>query len=157
VLAPETVTFLEGGCALIVGTASTSGEPHATRGWGASVVATDPLEIRLLIDADDAVAIECLSTTGAVAFTGADVPTLHSIQFKGTVSSVEPADDEDRARAGRFCDAFFGDVVAVDGTARMLLDRIVPRDFVACTVAITELYDQTPGPAAGASLAERST
>ena len=29
---------------------------------------------------------------------------------------------------------------------------MVPGDFVACTVVIDELYDQTPGPGAGAAL-----
>jgi hypothetical protein len=43
-------------------------------------------------------------------------------------------------------------VTAVDGTERRLLERLVPSDYTAWTVAIDEVYDQTPGPGAGAPL-----
>ena len=52
----------------------------------------------------------------------------------------------------RFCESFFGVVEELEGTDRRLLERMVPDDFVACTVVIDELYDQTPGPGAGAAL-----
>jgi hypothetical protein len=32
------------------------------------------------------------------------------------------------------------------------MDRLVPVDLLACTVEVDELYDQTPGPGAGARL-----
>jgi hypothetical protein len=152
VLSPETAAFLESGCALIVGSADVGNEPHAARGWGVNVLSRDPMEVRLLIDADDPVTIENLSTSGKIAVTGADVPSLRSVQFKGTVSAIEPATDADRARASRYADDFFGDIGRVDGTPRRLLDRLMARDFVACIVRIMDLYDQTPGPSAGASM-----
>ena len=78
--------------------------------------------------------------------------TLRSIQLKGTVLAIEPGTDADRARAERYADEFFGEVGKVDGTPRELLQQLMARDFVACTVHIVELYDQTPGPGAGASM-----
>jgi hypothetical protein len=51
-----------------------------------------------------------------------------------------------------YCDSFFGAVEEADGTDRRLLERTVPGDFVSCTVEIDELFDQTPGPGAGAAL-----
>lgn len=153
-LSPETATLLEGGYALIVGTASIRNEPHASRGWGITVVSRDPPSVRLLLDGDDAVAIDHLSTSTKIAVTGGNVRTLHSIQFKGTVGALEPATEEDRTRAARYSDDFFGEVANVDGTPRELLDRLTPRDLVACIVHIDELYDQTPGPGAGAAMAE---
>jgi hypothetical protein len=33
-----------------------------------------------------------------------------------------------------------------------MLERMVPAEFVACTLDVEELYDQTPGPAAGQTL-----
>jgi hypothetical protein len=152
VLSPETAAFLESGCALIVGTADVGNEPHAARGWGVNVLARDPAEVRLLIDADDPVTIENLSTNGNISVTGADVPSLWSVQIKGTVSAIEPATDEDRARAARYADDFFGDIGKVDGTPRQLVDRLLARDFVACIVRVVDLFDQTPGPGAGASM-----
>ena len=156
-LSPETATFLEGGCALVVGTASVRNEPHATRGWGATVLSRDPPAIRLLLDGNDAVAIEYLTTGARISVTGGNVRTLHSIQFKGTVRAIEAGTDEDRARAARYADELFADIEEVDGTPRPLLDRLLARQFVACIVDVDELYDQTPGPGAGASMAEGTT
>lgn len=152
-LSPETTAFLEGGCALIVGTADAENRPHACRGWGATVVSQHPVEIRLLIDADDRVAVANSAAQNAkIAVTGGDVQTLHSVQFKGTVAAVEPGTDHDRARAERYADDFFGDVSRVDGTPRETLQHFMARDVVACIVRIDEHYDQSPGPGAGASM-----
>jgi Pyridoxamine 5'-phosphate oxidase len=153
VLTPETVSFLEGGCSCAVATVDAANEPYGTRGWGVTFVAGD--DVRLVLDAADRGAMEDLAATARIAVTAADVLTLRSIQFKGVARSVEPATDGDRERVARYCDAFFGNIVAIDGTPRTLLDRLVPTDFVACTVRVEELYDQTPGPAAGASMPEQ--
>jgi hypothetical protein len=154
VLDPETVTFLEGGCALIVGTVGASGEPHAARGWGLTVRPGDPVEMHLVIDADDAVTIENLAANARIAITGADVETLRSTQVKGTASVLPIGTIDERARAERFADAFFSDIARVDGTPRELLQQLVPHNFRACRVQATELYDQTPGPGAGTPLGE---
>ena len=153
-LAPETIAFLESGCGIIVGTVGADGAPHVSRGWGITVVSDDPTEIRLLLDADDAVAAECLAATGNIAVTGGDIRTLRSIQLKGQASTVEPATDHDRVRAARFADEFFGNINAVDGTPLDLLQSLRPPHFVACTVRVVEMYDQTPGPSAGTRLTE---
>jgi hypothetical protein len=147
---PEVREFLESGCALIVGTVDAGREPHATRGWGLDVVDLDTA--RLWLDADDPRAIDHLSTVGAIAVTGASVRTLRSVQLKGRASNIRPADSADRKRARRFCDAFFSDIYETDGTDRGVLERLVPRDYVTCTVEVDEVYDQTPGPGAGAPI-----
>jgi hypothetical protein len=148
---PEMVTFLESGCSTLVGTVDADGEPHAGRGWGLTVSSGDST-VRLVIDAGDEVGRRHLSEGGLVAVTGADVRTLRSVQLKGRALAVEPATDADRARARRFCDAFFADVTEVDGTERALLERLVPSDFAVCLVEVDEVFDQTPGPEAGARL-----
>jgi hypothetical protein len=149
---PETVTFLESGCALIVGTVNTDGAPLASRGWGLSVPTDTPSPIRLLLDADDEPTLANLP--GAVALTGVDVRVLHSVQLKGRVVAIEPATARDRERAANFCDDFFGAIEETDGTPRWKPDRLVPSDYVAALVDVDEVYDQTPGPGAGATLEE---
>lgn len=145
-----TVGFLEGGCALIVGSAAPDGEPHVARGWGFTVMADDPIVGQLLLPIDDARSIEQLGTGAPIAITAADVPTLRSLQLKGRSLGVTPATDEDRQRAARYVDAFFGDIVAADRLPAERLGRLLPPGYVACTVAIDDVYDQTPGPGAGA-------
>lgn len=78
------------------------------------------------------------------------------MQLKGRVLGTEPATDEDRARAGRFSDAFFRDITETEGVPRRILERMLPEGYVACIVVVEELFNQTPGPAAGARLGETS-
>ena len=149
---PETAAFLEGGCGWIVGSVSPDGEPYASRGWGADVLEGSDMRLRLLLDADDVVTLRNLRPGAAVAITATDVRTLHSRQGKGQVVQVTPGTPADHDRAARFCDQFFADITEVDGTDRALLERLLPAGYVACEMVISELYDQTPGPKAGAKV-----
>jgi hypothetical protein len=148
----DLVEFLESGCSTIVGLVTVDGEPFATRAWGTHVLLDGRL--RVLVGAG------AMAATGwgpgdrfAIAVTGASVLTLRSVQAKGTAQGLEPATDEDRVRSRAFCEAFFADVQETDDVPRELMGRLVPADLLACTVEVAELYDQTPGPGAGARLA----
>lgn len=152
-LEAETTAFLEGGCALIVGTVSPDGAPHATRGWGFEVLSATEGRCRLVLDGGDDITRQNLDVGGAIAVTGTSVRTLRSCQLKGTASSVEPATAADVERAGRYSDAFFTDIHETDGTARAILARLPPVSYAACEVIFEELFDQTPGPSAGAPIA----
>jgi hypothetical protein len=154
VFSPETADFLHSGCALIVAVVNADLEPRATRGWGLDVLGG--AEIRVLLDADDTVTFDFLDERDAIAVTATSVRTLHSIQLKGRCLALRDSTERDHQRAARYCDEFFVDVVETDGFDRVLLDRLVPRDYVACTVRVEEVYDQTPGPGAGATIPPRS-
>jgi len=151
VFAPETVTLLESGCALIVAAVNTDGAPRAARGWGLAVVGSD--EVRLILQGDDPVTEEYLLASRRIAITAASVITLHSIQCKGEVLAVEAVTDSDRERVTQYCDAFYRDVGESDGVPRELLERMTPETYVACNVRVHECFNQTPGPGAGSPLA----
>lgn len=151
-----TKKFLESDNALIVATVSPSGEPHATRGWGVTVLPGEDRTLRLLLAADDAVALAHLADGGAIAITGADVRTFRSMQVKGRAVAIEPGTDADRARAARFVEQFFGAVMEVDGALRHQISRLEPVDYVACTVVVDDTFDQTPGPGAGGRVSEEA-
>jgi hypothetical protein len=157
----ETVAFLESGCALIVGTVMPDGEPFATRGWGLTVLDATPradntFDVRLLLDANDAVTLANLAPGAQIAITGADVRTLRSMQCKGRSRGTEPATAADGERARAFCDDFYDAVLETDGTDPALLERLTPAAYAACLVAVDAVFDQTPGPRAGSSLAEKA-
>ena len=156
-LAPETTAFLEGGCSLIVGTVAADGAPSAARGWGLQCSTARRAQCRLVLDLRAAATRADLAATGVIAVTAADVPTLRSIQLKGEVLDTEDAIETDRTRAVEFADAFFGDINRTDGTDLEVLRRMFPADFFVCVVRFSEIYDQTPGPAAGAAIGGRST
>ena len=146
-----TKEFLESGCALIVGSVSSDGEPFAARAWGLTIAADD--SFRLLLDVDDQGTMTNLDDTGVIAITATNVPTLHSMQMKGCCDRFEPATDADHERAARYCEEFFTDIENTDGSERRLLERLRPAGFVACILTVGECFDQTPGPAAGSVLA----
>jgi hypothetical protein len=147
-------SFLERGCAIIVGTASTDGTPHAQRAWGCAVV--DRTTVRVMLDASDDVLRADLTETGRIAVTSADVRNLRSVQLKGRVVGIEaePTAD-DLARCDAHNEELFTDIEDADHFPRQLTERMVPPGYLVAVIAVEELYDQTPGPTAGAQV-ERS-
>jgi Pyridoxamine 5'-phosphate oxidase len=146
---PETVALLESGCSISVATVGPDGAPHASRAYGLTVLA-DGVHGRLLLDADDGATLANLAGGGPIAVTGVAVPTLRAIQVKGTADEPIPTSDAgDLGRAARHLDSFFTNVNSVEGTPIALLERLRPAAFAVCTITVTEVFDQTPGPSAG--------
>jgi hypothetical protein len=147
-----TKTFLEAGSALIIGTVGPDGAPFAGRGWGLDVLDGD--RVRLLLDASDEGTIANVAAGRAIAVTAADVRTLRSMQLKGRALGLDETTAADRERWDRYREEFFTDILETDGTPRELTDRFAPDDVVACTIEVDELFDQTPGPGAGARIGQ---
>ena len=150
-IGPDAAQHLQGGSALIVAAADADGTPYATRAWGLRVV-EEGAALRVDLDADDSAVVPLLTDGAAVAITGGCVRTLASAQVKGRVRSVDALTALDIATRERETELFVRDVNETDHTPRGLIDNMVPGRFVACTVDVEELYDQTPGPHAGASI-----
>jgi hypothetical protein len=147
--APETVAFVEAGSAEIVATVAADGAPRASRGWGITVLDREAGELRLLLDAAEKATLANIEATSAIAITATDVPSLRSLQMKGTAFGIEPATEFDEDRSAQYRDEFFRDVESTDRIGVEKMERIVPDGLVACTVRVAELFDQTPGPSAG--------
>jgi hypothetical protein len=150
VISTELVTFLESGCGLIVGTASSAGVPRANRGWGLEVL--DAGRVRVLLRSDDPVLVDDLAENPSLAVTGADVHTLRSVQLKGRIAVMEPASEADHERSARYRREFFAAIQEIDGFSRAQLERLIPDGLISCEMVIAEVYDQTPGPGAGAAI-----
>jgi hypothetical protein len=146
------VAFLTDRAALIVGVVGASGRPLATRGWGLRAEGPDGTHFRLLVDADEADDLAHLASGGAIAVTASDVPTLRSVQVKGHVLGIEPANRTDQVASERYCTGFFADVESSDHVPRYLLERLRPDALVALRLEVAEVFDQTPGPGAGSRL-----
>lgn len=149
---PETTAFLEGGPALIVGTVDGDGAPTATRAWGLTVLSAADGECRLLLDRNAERALANLDSTRVIAVTCADVPTFYSVQLKGTLVRFESATDADCERSNAYVDAFFSDIINTDGSDLSSLHQMRPNEIVASIVRFDDIFDQTPGPGAGAAL-----
>ena len=149
------IEFLHSGCALLVGTLDATGLPNAGRGLGLTVLDARAGRLRLLVDADDAQTIANLQPGALVAVTAASVRTLRSLQMKGHVVLVEPANGADLAKQKQYSDDFIGDIYRVDGDPLEMLKRWVDHRSVACVVDVESSFDQTPGPGAGSQVGGR--
>lgn len=145
------IAFLESGCALVVGLVDATGRPYATYGWGLSM-APGSSRVRLLLGAADLDVDDPAVVGRSVAITGTNVESFKSLQLKGTIVGAGVATDDDLVRCERYKDDFFGDVTLVDGVARFLLEQTSPAAIVACDLEVSAVFDQTPGPKAGARL-----
>ena len=62
------------------------------------------------------------------------------------------ATEDDDVEFRRHAAAVFDDITAADHISRALIQGLQPHAVVACTLAVDEVYDQTPGPTAGAAV-----
>lgn len=147
--------LLEGGSALIIGLTRSDGAPYATRGWGLDVDESEA-GARVLIRAVDLAPLgfQAGDAPGVpIAVTAADVRTLSSVQVKGTLRELTPSLEADAERKDRYCDGFIEAIVDIDGIALEVAERWRPSDvLVRCWITFDELFTQTPGPSAGASV-----
>jgi hypothetical protein len=139
------------GNSLVVGTVSPDGEPRATRAWAVTVSDADAGRVRVVMTGDDPVTIANLAG-GRIAVTGCAVRTLRAAQLKGQVVSIDPPTADDMVTFEEHSDEFFQEVHETDGNPIELLRRLLPRDVVVVDVAVDEVFDQSPGPGAGASV-----
>jgi hypothetical protein len=92
-----------------------------------------------------------LLSNGAIALTMSHPANYRGIQAKGRVSELGEPTAEQLERVEAHVAAF---AVAVEpvGLSEESLRRLVVSDLIAVTFAVHEIYDQTPGPRAGARL-----
>lgn len=158
----EVRAFLHSGCALIIATVAEDGAPHAGRCWGLDVLSDatadgdEEVRVRVLVDAEDPATIEHVAAGGLVAVTATSVVTMRSLQLKGRSLGVDPATEEDVARGARYCAEFFRDIERTDDTPRPIIESLEPVGYVSFTASIDQVFDQTPGPLAGAAIDGRS-
>ena len=74
-----------------------------------------------------------------------------SVQLKGTVTSVRLADESEAAFVRKGLDGF-ADSLALIGIPRRIVTALNHWPAFALEMQVDEVYDQTPGPKAGAAL-----
>jgi hypothetical protein len=147
----EVVALLQSPCSLVVATVSASGVPEATRGWAVDVL-DGGTRLRVYLSSQEPVTHENIAATGAFAVTATEVATNVSVQVKGRASPIEPLSDVQHERVQQFCDGVIATMAEYNGHAVATMGRFVPAGFVATTVSVDVLFNQTPGPAAGRQL-----
>jgi len=148
----EVRDLLESSNSQIVATVDETGLPEATRAWAIDVV-PGGRELRLLLSTTASRTLANLATTGRIALTVTHFATLESVQVKGRVVTVDVRTSADHIRFEEFCAGCTRALNELEGTPEAVIGRMKPVDVVACVMTVDEVYDQTPGPAAGARVA----
>jgi hypothetical protein len=151
ILGEDVAAFLVGGVAIVVATRDDELRPEIARGWGPAV-AEDRASVTLCVGvAPDSRTRANLEGNGAVAATFSQPSTYRTVQLKGGAVDVTEPDGKQLARVQEHLEAFVDEVRQVGlepDRGRALLEP----ELLAVTFDVRELYDQTPGPNAGARL-----
>ena len=140
--------LLEGGTAVILGTADAGGKPHVLYAWGPRF-AGDGASLTLFIDAGRSE--RTLANVGEnpqMAVTFALPTTYRSVQLKGRFLQTCAATTEDEARVQDHREAFTSQVSLVGDSPEAARKRWM-KDVLRIDMAIETAFDQTPGPNAG--------
>jgi hypothetical protein len=152
---PEVAELLESPSSLLVASVSMDGVPDATRGW--SVVLLGPDRVRVLLASNAGRTLANLERGGAMALTVTHFLTLVSWQLKGHAAAIEPPTPADQIRYDAFCSECVRILHESEGTPAAVIWRMVPPGIVACEMTVEQVFDQTPGPEAGARIAPVGT
>ena len=148
-LDPDLVAFVHGGVAVGVATRDAGCRPAFTRAWGPEVSA-DRGVLRLCVDAPPGSATRAnLEGNGAIAVGFNPPTTARGLQIKGVARSVREPSAEELERCERHFLAFCVEGARVGVSESQLRRVFVGRDFASVTLSIDEVFDQTPGAAAG--------
>lgn len=149
-LTDDLAVFLASGVAVVVATRDADMRPEITRGWGIEV--SDGGHLTLCLAAEPGSRTHSnLAGNGAIAITASRPTTYRTVQFKGTATAIGEPDAAQIATAHRHLEAFAAEV-APFGIPLAGARGFLGRELVAVTVAVREVYDQTPGANAGQRL-----
>ncbi len=153
----ELIDLAGSGPVVIVGTGDASGMPELSRAWGVHLH-PDTDEVVLCVPSALARRVLAnLETTGRIAVTITNPQTYRSFQVKGRVTAIAAPSVQDRACVRAHQEAFVESVAAIGlppELARRLFRGECDDDepLTAVRMIVEALFDQTPGPAAGARL-----
>jgi hypothetical protein len=148
---PRLQEWLQGGESIIVGTADADGVPSACRGI-AIAAGKDPDTLTLYLPAATAhEALANIATTRRVAFAASHPLSHRTVQVKGVTRGVRLAPPVDEAFV-RMRWGQLADVLDQIGLPRGVLHSAAHWPAFAVEMSIEQIFDQTPGPNAGALL-----
>lgn len=125
--------------------------PQITRAWGAGVAADGSALTICVTAAEGSRTLANLRANGAIALTFSSPTTYRTVQAKGVVTDLRQPSESDLARRDEHLEDFLDQGEQV-GIEQRLARRLARGEAVAVTVAVRELYEQTPGPGAGTRL-----
>lgn len=135
----------------MVGTRDASLIPECTRAWGIQVGSDRGTVTIFLSESFAGKTIDNLRANGLIAVT-CTRPTDHiTCQLKGRLRSIKPVRAAGRDVSRKWHREFIAELRAI-GMPSELGEAWIIEPTVAVDIAVTEVFDQTPGPGAGKKL-----
>jgi|EndMetStandDraft_8_1072994.scaffolds.fasta_scaffold166881_2 hypothetical protein len=148
----ELAAFLQEGIAIQLGTRNERLEPNGVRVVSVAVDPDGRHIVAYVPDAAVAQVLPDLQSNGQAALVFARPPDERACQLKGTFTNARPATAAERAGVEAQWDRWL-DRLASIGVARATLEPWITWPCTAIRLRVTAIFDQTPGPNAGAPLA----
>lgn len=152
----DLVPFIESGVSILVGTRDAQSRPYAMRAVGVKVHDGRRTLTVYVPDGPGARALANLRDTQRIALTFTRPLDHRSIQVKGEVTAMRAAAGDERAFLESYLEAW-GEHVELVGLPRALGSRLTYWPSTAVDVSIDAIFQQTPGPSAGARLVAGSS
>jgi hypothetical protein len=149
-ISSEIASFLTGPNSMMVATRGPDLVPEIARVL-LFRCAPDGERVHVAVRAIEARTLENLRGDARVAVVAERMATHKTVQVKGRALGVRPMADDERALVEQALDAFARSLDEI-GTPRRLIEQVVRWPLVEIEIAVAELYDQSPGPGAGAPL-----
>jgi hypothetical protein len=150
-VAEDLAQWEQHGVAAVAATRDERMRPQVVRAWGLTV-APDGASASICVGAaPDSQTLANIAANGAISVTMVIPSTYRMIQMKGRVTGVTEPSAEQLERVEEHAVAFEAEVAPLGLTAEQAR-RFVHHELMAVTFSVTEVYDQTPGPGAGARL-----
>ena len=148
----ELAAFLQEGIAIQLGTRNERLEPNGVRVVSVAVDPDGRHIVAYVPDAAVAQVLPDLQSNGQAALVFARPPDERACQLKGTFTNAQPATAAERAGVEAQWDRWL-DRLASIGVARATLEPWVTWPCTAIRLRVTAIFNQTPGPNAGAPIA----
>lgn len=154
VLQAVEIALIDGPASAVIGVPDRQGRPVIARVWGARVQ-PDRATVRLLVGPPSDVGVMAVRPSVMAAVTFSSCLDLTSRQLKGTVVHVDEGRDGDQELHDTYGNAFAA-INVPNGVPADTTLRMAPTAWVAVTLHVDVVYDQTPRPGAGAIVGRRS-
>ena len=154
-IAPELRAFLEGGVGIHIGSRTAALEPNGAR---ATAIRVEDDLLHLLVYVPEVAAgrvLPDLQANGAAAVVFARPVDDRACQIKGIFAGSRPAREDERSFVEQQWDGFLGNLEKI-GIPRAGASGWLTWPSVVIRMRATTIFEQTPGPQAGALLVPRS-
>lgn len=151
---PDSIVQLLGtGVSVMIGTRNASLMPECTRAWGIRVAPDRRAVTIFLSETFAGKTIDNLRENGMIAVT-CTRPTDHiTCQLKGRVKSIKKMTQPGHDRCRQWYQDFTAELTAI-GVPPELPGAWIVKPTVAVEFAVSEVFDQTPGPGAGRKIGQ---